>query len=58
LLSKESKQLRLELVVAKALADQMNKVERGIETACRALKHVTLFRPPGSPRLVGAAVNR
>ena len=52
------KQLRLELVIAKALAGQMNKVEGGIEAAGRALKHSALVRPSGSPPPVGAAVNR
>jgi hypothetical protein len=41
----ELKQLRLELVIAKALAGQMNKVKGGIETAGRALEHSALARP-------------
>ena len=58
LLPEELKQFRLKLVIAKALAGQMNKVEGGIETASRVLKHSVLVRPPGSPRPKGAAGNR
>jgi hypothetical protein len=35
----QSEEFGLKLVIAKALAGQMNKVERGIETTGRALKH-------------------
>jgi hypothetical protein len=54
----QSKELGLELVIAKALAGQMNKVEGGIETASRTLKHSALVHPPESPPPKGAAVNR
>jgi hypothetical protein len=39
------KQLRLELVIAKALAGQMNEIKWWIETAGRALEHSALVRP-------------
>jgi hypothetical protein len=45
----QSKELGLELVIAKALAGQMNKVEGGIETAKRTLKHSALVRPTRKP---------
>ena len=55
---KSSKQLRLEFVIAKALAGQMNEIKGWIEAADRALEHCALVRPPESPRPISAAVNR
>jgi hypothetical protein len=40
-------QLRFELVIAKTLARQMNKVKRGIEAAGRAVEHSAVIRPSG-----------
>jgi hypothetical protein len=49
LLPEELEQLGLELLIAKALAGQMNKVEGGIESANRTLKHSALVRPTRKP---------
>jgi hypothetical protein len=51
------KQLRLKLVIAKALAGQMNEIKGWIEAAGRALEHSALVRPsesrgPSAPPLI------
>jgi len=51
LLPEELKQLRLEFVIAKALAGQMNEIKGWIEAADRTLEHCALVRSPESRAL-------
>ena len=57
----QPQELRLEILIAKALPGKMNKIERRIATVGRTLKHsglVPLGITPREPQYTGSLLNR